>query len=289
MEDLLLEGSDDALPDVLNALVTGSRDEQVANLLNRAISSAESAAASAMGGDLLTEGPTPTVYMVKLQNSICSLIEGLRNRVVYRMLYKLKFSDIQKSHRSRESGANKVVELYADIDKRRAFLHGLEMLCKLPENSLVMYCPPTKMNAKVAEVKLLIENDVVTFADYDQDDSQCNLTRGALLSRRQRFAELWSAQVFLRRDVWSILDNPVTGTPSTPLIHLRHVIGAFLFQSNPRVDLNVARMNIQPSIDGVRVVQTLEAARSATTDYDLDQCSGIKFPSGLPFLNPVVK
>lgn len=286
LEDLLLEGSDDTLSDVLKALSAGSSDKQVAKLLSKAIASSRSSAASATGGDLLTEGPTPTVPMEELQDSIRSLVERLRNRSIYRMLYKLKFSDIQKSHRSGESGASKVVDLYADVDKRRAFLHGLEMLCNLPACSLVMYCPPTKMNAKVADVKLLIEDDVVTFAEYDQDDSQSNLTRGALSSRTQRFAELWSAQVFLRHDVWAMLDDAVCGTRSTPLTHLRHVIRQFLFQSGPRGELDVTRMNIQPSIDRVRGVRTLEAARSATTNYDLDRFDAFEFPSGLPFLNP---
>ena len=286
LEDSLLEGSDDALPDVLKALTTGSTDEHVAKPLSEAIASARSSAASATGGDLLTEGPTPTVPMEGLQNSICGLIERLRNRPVYRMLYKLKFSDVQKSHLSGESRVNKVVELYADVDKRRVFLHGLEALCNLPACSLVMYCPPTKMNAKVADVNLLIENNVVTFADYDQDESQSNLTRGALSSRTQRFAELWSTQVFLCRDVWDILEAPVPGIPSTPLTHLRHVIGAFLFQSVPPDNLAVVRMNIQPSIESVRGVRTLEAARSATTNYDLDQLKDFVFPSGLPFRNP---
>ena len=287
LEDSLLEGSDDALPDVLKALTTESSDKKGAKLVSEAIASARSSAASATDGDLFTTGPTSTVLMEEFRDSILSLIEQLRNRSVYKMLYKLKFSDVQKSHRSGESSAKKVVDLYADTKNRRKFLYGLETLCNLPACSLAMYCPPTKMNAKVADVNLLIEDDVVTFAEYDQDDSQSNLTRAALSSRTQRFAELWSTQVFLRRDVWAMLDKSFPGIPSTPLTHLKHVIRAFLFQSDPHVDLDVARMNTQPSVDGVRGVLTLEAARSATTNYDLDQFRNVDFPCGLPFLNPL--
>ena len=285
LEGSLLEGSDDALPDVLKALTAESSDKQGVKLVSEAVASARSSAASATDSDLFTSGPTSIVPMEKLQDSILSLIEQLRNRSVYKMLYKLKFGDIQKSHLSGESSAKKVVDLYADFENRRRFLHGLETLCNLPACSLAMYCPPTKMNAKVADVNLLIEDDVVTFAEYDQDDSQSNLTRAALSSRMQRFTELWSTQVFLRRDVWAMLDKSVPDTPSTPLTHLKHVIRAFLFQSDPHVDLDVARMNIQPSVYGVRGVQALEAARSATTNYDIDQIRNLDFPSGLSFLS----
>ena len=283
LEDSLLEGSDDALPDVLERLLTGKGHGEVADELTEAISSAESSAASVTGGDLFSENRRPTVSMEELRDSVRDLIDLLRNRSVYRMLYKLKFSDIPASHGIGESGAKRVVELYADVDKRRAFLHGLETLCHLPACSLIMYCPPIKMNAKVADVKLLIENDVVTFADYDQPNSHSSLTRGALSSRTKRFTELWSAQVFLRRDVWAKLDDRAS---SPPLDNLREVIQAFLFQSKSHTNLDVVRRNIQASIDGVREVQTLQAARSATTDYDLDQFRDFNFPSGLPFLNP---
>ena len=285
LEDSLLKGSDESLPDVLRSLTTGGSDKQAARLIKKATVTAKSAAASSTGGDLLPESLTPIVPLEEIQGSIHTLIEQICNRSVYRMIYKLKFSDVQKSHCSGESSASKVVTLYTDVEKRRAFLHGLEARCNLPACSLVMYCPPTKMNAKVADVNLLIEDDVVTFADYDQDESQSNLTRGALSSRTQRFAELWSTQVFLRRDVWAKLEQPVSEVPTTPLNHLRNVIRAFLFQSAPHSDLAVARMSIQPSIDCVHEVQVLEAARSTTTNYDLDQFNNFTFPSGLPFVN----
>ena len=145
-EDALLEGSDDTLPDVLEALTTGN-SEQVSKLFREAIDSAKSSAESAIARDLVTE-TTLTTPMEEIQHSIRSLIEQLRNRSVYRMLYKLKFSDIPKSYPNGESNAGKVVELYADVNNRRELLRGLEALCGLPPFSLVMYCPPTKMNAR---------------------------------------------------------------------------------------------------------------------------------------------
>ena len=286
LEDSLLRGSDESLPDALKSLTTGGGDKKAERSLKKAIFTAKSSAASSIGGDLLPESLTPIVRLEKIQDSIHTLIDQICNRSIYRMVYKLKFSDLQRSHGSGDSSASKVVTLYTDVDKRRDFLRGLEARCNLPACSLVMYCPPTKMNAKVADVNLLIEDDVVTFADYDRDDSQSNLTRGALSSRTQRFAELWSTQVFLHRDVWAKLEQPISEIQTTPLDHLRNVIRVFLFQSAPHSNLTVARMSIQPSIDCVQEAQVLEAARSTTTNYDLDQFTDFIFPSGLPFVNP---
>ena len=286
LEQLLLDSSDDGLPAVLHHLTSGTGLQGIEKPLSRAIASQKTAASSATSGDLLAEGPSPLVAMEQIRDSIYTSIERLRNRSVYKMLYKLRFSDVLTSHGVNESGASKVVELYADVEKRRAFVHGLETLCNLPPCSLVMYCPPTKMNAKVADVKLLIENDVVTFAEYDQRRSQSNLSRGALSSRTQRFAELWSTQVFLCRDVWAMLEEDPEQDAPTPLAHLRQTVRTFLFQPEPRVDPRVARMDIQPSIEGVRNAQFLQAARSGSTDFDVDEFNGFVFPSGLSFHNP---
>ena len=283
LEHLLLDASDDGLPDVLLDLIAGDKVPGLQGLTSATITTEKAAASSATSGDLLSEGLSPVVPSEQIRSSVYILIEGLRNRSVYKMLYKLRFSDVVTSYGVDESAASKVVELYKDAEKRRAFLHGLETLCGLPRCSLVMYCPPTKMNAKVADVKLLIENDVVTFAQYDQRSSQHNLSRGALSSRTQRFAELWSAQVFLRRDVWAMLDENSDGNGPTPITYLRQVVRTFLFQHEPKTDHRVARMNIQPSVERVRQAQLLQAARSDSSNFDLDELNGFVFPSGLAF------
>ena len=202
------------------------------------------------------------------------------------MLYKLKFSDIQSNYNGDESGAGRIVNLYADVANRRDFLRGLEALCGLPECSLAMYCPPTKMNAKIADVKLLIENRVVTFADYDQDRFQSNLTRGALLSRTQRFAELWSTQIFLRRDVWDALEESSADTDQTSsLAYLQTVVASFLFRPDPTKDPRVLRMSMEASI--VKIKDTFpKAARNCTIDFDRESFDRFEFPSGLPFSYP---
>lgn len=283
LEQLLLDASDDGLPDVLRDLTTGGQNQGIAELIPATIATERAAASSATSGDLLSEGLSPVVPSEQIRGSVYTLIEGLRNRSIYKMLYKLRFSDVITSYGVDESAANKVVELYKDADKRRAFLHGLEMLCGLPRCSLVMYCPPTKMNAKVADVKLLIGNDVVTFAEYDQRSSQHNLSRGALSSRTQRFAELWSAQVFLRRDVWAMFEENSDGDAPTPITYLRQVVRTFLFQHEPKTDHRVARINIQPSVERVRQAHFPHAARSDSSDFDLDELNGFVFPSGLAF------
>ena len=283
--ELLLESSDDALPDVLDRLTTGDGIEGINQSLSEAIDKAESAASTNMGNDLLSGDFVPVVQPRRMQQLIRRLTNDLRHRSIYKLLYKLRYSDIAKNEGADHSGADRVVELYSDTEKRRAFLNGLEALCGLPPCTLVMYCPPTKMNAKVADVKLLIEDDIVTFADYDQRRSQSNLSRGALQTRTQRFPELWSAQVFLRRDLWKNLDKEASHG-STVLRNLEHVVRTFLVQPGPRSDPNIVRMNIQPSIRLVNNALHLEAARAGTPKRDEDGLHDFRFPSGLSFRDP---
>ncbi|MCY3813875.1 MAG: HD domain-containing protein [Gammaproteobacteria bacterium] len=286
LEHLLLDSSDDGLPDVLWALTEGTAHQGIGARLEEAIDKAKSAASAETGPDLLTSGPTPVVPLEQTRGLIEGLIQRLRHRSVYKVLYKLRFSDVLPPYGVDESGASRVVRMYADVDRRRAFLHGVETLCALPPGSLAMYCPPTKMNAKVADVKLLIEDDVVTFAEYDQRRSQSNLSRGALSSRTQRFAELWSTQVFLDRRVWTTLASQSARGGSGSLAHLRHVVRTSLYQPEGSTDLDVARIGIQPSIDAVKTARFLQAARSGTPEVDVAAFPDGFFPSGLPYRNP---
>ena len=290
LEESLLKGSDDALPDVLVALMEESSNKDGAKLVGRAIARAESSAASAVKdssstGNLFTAAFKSDIRA--LRDSILGLIERLPHRSMYRMLYKLKFSELQGSPHGGESIARRIVDLYADVQNRHDFLRGLEACCQLPQYSLVMYCPPIKMNAKVADVKLLMENEVRTFAEYDKEEKQYSLTRGALSSRTRRFSELWSTQIFLHRDVWPMLDKSVRGMPETGLKHLKEVVGTFLFQSDPHNRGNIARTIIQTSINALVDMRILEAARQGTTDYELDRLGNFTFPSGLPFKCPM--
>lgn len=285
VEKLLLDLSDDSLPDVLDGLATGSVDEEIETLISKAIAKARSSASVAAESDLLGQSSVPMVELQQTQKLIRSQANDLRNRSIYRLLHKLRYSDIAKNEGTDQSGAEKVVELYSDAKERRAFLNGLEALCRLPHCSLVMYCPPTKMNAKVADVKLLIEDEIVTFSDYDQRSSESNLSRGALLSRTQRFAELWSTQVFLRRDLWMIL-NKEEAHGATVLEDLRHVVRTFLVQPERGLNPNVVRRDIQPSISLIRSAQFLEAARGGTSNADEDELSDFYFPNGLSFRDP---
>ena len=295
LENLLLEASDDMLPELLFRLATGDGIADVHDALQASIASSHEGAATALRDpdDLLSvtpsqEGTTVVSAVEQRQRSIQTLITSLRDRSVYRMLYKLKLSDFPASHGSETPGPQKVLDMYRLSSQRRDFLDGLERLCALPEHSLVMYCPPTEMNAKVAKVKLLIEGQVIGFDTYDSQSKESSLTRGALWSHIDRFSELWSTQIFLRRDVWDALSASSDLEPGrTSLEHLRNVVGTFLFRLKQAPNPSIQRINIESSIRLVRDnTQLPRAARGNTTDPLVDRYREFVFPSGLPFAKP---
>ena len=222
------------------------------------------------------------------QRSIVTLVDRLKDRFVYRMLYKLKLSDFPMSHGTEDPRSHEVQSMYQDTDKRRGFLDGLERLCDLPEYSLVMYCPPAEMNAKIAKVKLLIDGQVIRFDKYDSQAKESSLTRGALWSHIDRFSELWSTQIFLRRDVWDTLSTcSAAQNQQSSLEHLRNVVATFLFRVRQDTSAAIQRMNIESSIQVVRQQISLpHAARGGTVDPHFEAYRDFVFPSGLSFANP---
>lgn len=63
------------------------------------------------------------------------------------------------------------------------------------------------MNAKIAEVDLLIDDHIKSFTAYEHDAGDSGLTGGALNSQIRRFQALWSAQVFMHKEAWHQLDE----------------------------------------------------------------------------------
>lgn len=298
LENLLLDSSDDMLPELLLTLANGDSIAEVQDALRAAIVESRAAAAESLRnpGDLLStvrsgSGASVETPIEERQKSIRTLIDGLRDRSVYRMLFKLKASDFPASHGEEKPGPVRVFEMYRPNENRRAFLVGLENLCGLSENSLVMYCPPTEMNAKVAKVKLLIERQVISFDTYDSERQETSLTRGALWSHIARFSELWSTQIFLRKDVWDELSTrPATAEGAngpTLLDQLRHVVGTFLYSLNHETEAAIQRIGIEPAISAIKEDMGLpQAARTNTAAPVAQRYGNFVFPSGLPFAKP---
>ena len=299
LERLLLDASDDSLPELLLRLTNGDGIAAVGVALQADIAESHDAAVEALGDtdDLLSAARSPREGRVESalegrQRSIGTLVNSLRDRSIYRMLYKLKHSDFPASHGKEKTGPEKVYDMYRPKDKRRGFLEGIERLCGLSEHALVMYCPPTEMNAKVAKVKLLIDDQVIRFDKYDSENQETSLTRGALWAHIARFSELWSTQIFLRQDVWDALnDRPAIAGASaggpTMLDQLKHVVATFLYRVNGDSDAAIRRMDVESSIRAIRDgVGLPQAARASTADPLAQPYRDFVFPSGLAFACP---
>jgi uncharacterized protein len=57
--------------------------------------------------------------------------------------------------------------------------------------SLVMYCPPRKMNTKIAKVQVLIHGDVHTLDEFESEHGDHGVTGGHLKAQKERFRRLW--------------------------------------------------------------------------------------------------
>jgi HD superfamily phosphohydrolase len=82
---------------------------------------------------------------------------------------------------------------------RRELAVALEEQFDLPSGSVAVYCPRSKMNAKVAEVRILIGGEVKTLASHEED-SNPNLTGGHLTAQKERFKRLWRLHVAVSED-----------------------------------------------------------------------------------------
>lgn len=76
----------------------------------------------------------------------------------------------------------------------------LEQDFRLPPGSLAMYCPTSAMNAKIAEVKIMVNNEIERFCDYEQNHSNL-LSGGHLDAQLHRFKRLWKIYFFIKREV----------------------------------------------------------------------------------------
>jgi HD superfamily phosphohydrolase len=280
-EDLLLEGSDDALPDILLRLADGGTESGKEKLKEK-IRSDQSQIANAIheATDLLTTSPaTDDAITTKTQierdlDLIALLINRLRDRCVYTLAYKLRISDFTGAHTPSNPRLKVLIDLYRAPENRHAFLRGMEARCNLSVGSLIMYCPPSAaMNAKIAKVNLLVEGEVVPFDEYDNEDS--NLTRGALWAQIHRFYELWSAQVYIDRATWDSLS--LTGQQN-----LRATLKEFFFQMRPDTDVAIVRAQVEASIRAVLGERPM-AARAGSVAPELDRFTDFVFPSGLKF------
>jgi HD superfamily phosphohydrolase len=78
---------------------------------------------------------------------------------------------------------------------RLTALHLLERDFDMPPGSLVMYCPGRRMNAKIAQVQVLINDEVHRLDAFEGEErSDRGITGGHLQAQKDRFRRLWRIQ-----------------------------------------------------------------------------------------------
>ena len=118
----------------------------------------------------------------------------------------------------RHTTVERIQELYGDSEEaavnRANVLRRLEDDFKLPSGSVAMYCPDSRMNKKVAKVRVFVEGRVVRIDKYENIPEKA-LSRGHLSAQLKRFDDLWRVVFFVDHDVfesqpeefWSLLRN----------------------------------------------------------------------------------
>lgn len=88
----------------------------------------------------------------------------------------------------------------------------LEKDFALPVGSIVMYCPPRKMNVKIAEVQVLVHGDVHTLDGFETNHGDRGVTGGHLKAQKERFRRLWRILVAISPDARAqLIGNDLLG------------------------------------------------------------------------------
>jgi hypothetical protein len=270
-EALLLDASDDSIPQILKKLTAGG-DKEGKQAIDSAIQQETAAIQEATNSAQrpLIDGSVRGEVSIQ-RNLVLRLTDKLRDRDVYTLACKLRMADFVGPHNPENVRVRKLLDTYRRPENRLDYLRKMEALCGFALGTLIMNCPPdASMNAKVAKVNLYIEDEICPFDEYEKG-GQPNLTRGALLAQIDRFYELWAASVYVDRQTWENLSEAERK-------NLKSVLREFLFQE-PGRDPGIVRAQMQPSIEAIRK----RAARAASVDPLTERYKGSLFPSGLPF------
>jgi HD superfamily phosphohydrolase len=126
------------------------------------------------------------------------LARGLRLRQIHKEFcafgeYKLADSAlaVQNVYAGPRGEQNAKERARIGASNRLAAVRILEADFGLSPGSIVMYCPPRKMNTKIAEVKILVHGDVHTLDAFESDHGDRGVTGGHLEAQKARFRRLW--------------------------------------------------------------------------------------------------
>jgi HD superfamily phosphohydrolase len=116
----------------------------------------------------------------------------LARRLRYRKLHKQIYARYAYNLPGRVGAVRSLYGGSEGADKRLSKLRSLEEDFGLPAGSLVMYCPGgAAVNAKVADVQVLVHEEVDTLSELERRRVDPALTGGFLEAQQSRFERLW--------------------------------------------------------------------------------------------------
>jgi HD superfamily phosphohydrolase len=168
-------GSESWFADQLDDLLESSDEETIDLLVRRGNELAKS-----VGTDSST----------RLRHSL-----DLGRRLRYRKLHKqvVAFNSLQLAGRT--TYVRETLGGPGGAAARLATCRALEEDFGLDPGSVVIYCTARVPHAKIAEVKVLVNEAIETLADFEQHESDPALTGGLLRAQLSRFERLWRFQV----------------------------------------------------------------------------------------------
>jgi HD superfamily phosphohydrolase len=122
----------------------------------------------------------------------------LRHRQLYKEFvacpeYKLadRAPEVQDRYSGPQTEDNALKRAQTGASNRLKALRLLEADFGMAPCSLAMYCPPRKMNTKIALVQVLVHGDVYTLDNFEGEHGDRGVTGGHLRAQKERFRRLW--------------------------------------------------------------------------------------------------
>lgn len=262
--DLLLESSDDQLPSVVRKLAVGATEED-ARIIKRSREQFDRHVQVATNKGLednalpLTQNVSDKAAPFDVAEQ-CALIEELSRRLEHRTMYTLACRVPRRRLDSRHKDKDKPellpphLQSLAKPEVRHKQILMLERLLQLPAGSVALYAPPSaRMNAKIAQVKLLIDGEITPFFKYEKGRGDAALTGGLLAAQVQRFHELWGVSIYVNRPQWHLYSSHSPEILGELEHFLRNTVYVAPSESEGR-SLQAIRDGFEPIIAKARVV-----------------------------------
>lgn len=195
-----------------------------------------------------------------------SLLRRLENRELFSYLSTRFYGDLPGDVvvRVQKTYGKDPDDVTAPPRNRNAVLRALEADFGLPYGSLAMYCP-AGVNAKIAEVKIAVSDEIKEFNKYEQEHHE-QLAGGHLAAQLRRFDRLWRVHFFIdRRSKNELGERLYLLQQAVEKLALGHLVDEEAFE---RVSWSIAKSIVQVEGSpwkGREVFTSINAARDSGT------------------------